>query len=165
MQPTAFTIDDESGHYLVEKVVSEKDILRMANHLTRQGLKKGAELTSPDKTYSFLQHKLQNLEHEVFGIIFLNQQHQILKYEEMFRGTINCSSVYPREIAKQALSFNAAAVILVHNHPSGCLTPSQSDITLTKQIESSLDLLEIRTLDHLIVSTDGYVSLKEKGDF
>jgi len=163
MQPTAFKIDDETGHYRVEQAVSDKDILRMANHLTRQGLKKGAALTSPDKTYSFLQHKLQGLEHEVFGVIFLNQQNQILKFEKMFRGSINTAAVYPREIAKRCLALNAISVILVHNHPSGSLTPSNADIELTKQIKRTLELLEVRTLDHLIVSTEGYTSLAKSG--
>lgn len=162
MQPTAFTIDDESGHYLVEQVVSEKDILIMANHLARQGTKKGEVITSPDKTYTYLQTILQKLEHEVFGVICLDQQHRILHYEELFKGSISSAQVYPREIVKLALQHNTAAVILFHNHPSGNPQPSQSDKDITKQIKQALELIEVRTLDHVIVGKEGYISLAEQ---
>jgi len=111
--------------------------------------------SSPEDVADFLKPRLSAEEREHFEVLFLSQQHKLIKAERLFSGTINQASVYPREIAKLALELNSAAVILAHNHPSGETSPSQSDKELTKQIKESLELFEIRTLDHLIIGFSG----------
>ena len=107
----------------------------MANRLARARVTKGKALTSPSLTYSCLQTLLQGYEREVFAILFLDSQHRVIKFEELFHGTLDAASVYPREVVKAALAYNAAAVILVHNHPSGCRSeggcnpPRQSSVS------------------------------------
>ena len=159
MLPYPFKTAETNGSYRLEKPVTAAEILQMANYLAKQKLKKGTSLTSPETCSSHLQTILQEREHEVFGVIFLDQQHRIIRVEELFRGTINISAVYPREIVKQALLENAAATILFHNHPSGNLEPSPSDIEITKKVQDALSLIEVRVLDHLIVSNEGFTSL------
>jgi DNA repair protein RadC len=90
-------------------------------------------------------------DHEIFAVLFLNNRHQVLSYQELFRGTIDGTSVYPREVVKEALTKNAAAVILVHNHPSGVTEPSQADEHITRRLKAALELVDIRVIDHLIV--------------
>ena len=100
---------------------------------------------------------------EVFKVLFLNTQNELLKEEELFRGTIDRSTVYIRELIKKILEYNAKSVILVHNHPAGSLRPSDSDIRLTKKVKEVFESLEIRLLDHLIISEKGYFSFLEGG--
>jgi DNA repair protein RadC len=107
--------------------------------------------------------RLANLGHEVFSCLFLDTRHRLISYEALFRGTIDGASVYPREIVKQALARDAAAVILGHNHPSGDCEPSQADRNITHRISKALALVDIRLLDHLVVSREGHVSLAERG--
>jgi DNA repair protein RadC len=161
MLPYPFKAFDTAGHYKLDAPVKSEDIVKMANYLSRQFLKKGTDLTSPERCFSYLQTILQDREHEVFGVIFLDQQNRVICFEEMFKGTLSQAIVYPREIAKLTLQFNAAAVILFHNHPSGIPTPSQSDISLTHKIKQTLSLIEVRTLDHVILGLEGYVSLAD----
>jgi len=111
-------------------------------------------LTSPGNTRQFLRLKLSNLEHEIFAVLFLDSQHGVIKYKEMFTGTIDGASVYPREVVKAALQHNAAAVIIAHNHPSGISSPSESDKRITQRLKDGLSLVDIRVLDHLIVGSD-----------
>lgn len=106
---------------------------------------------------------LGHLEHECFGVMFLDAQHRLISYETMFRGTLTQTSVYPREVAKMALHLNAAAVILAHNHPSGTLTPSRGDELLTDSLKRALGLLDVRVLDHIIVGGDKTLSMAEMG--
>ena len=119
-------------------------------------------ITSPGDTRQFLRLKLSNLEHEVFAVLFLDSQHGVIKYKEMFSGTIDAASVYPREVVKAALKHNAAAVIFAHNHPSGASSPSESDKRITKRLKDALLLVDIRVLDHLIVGSD-ITSFAEQG--
>jgi len=123
----------------------------------------GEALTSPSRVAQFCQLQIAHLEHEVFGVLFLNNQHQLIEFEIMFRGTIDGASVYPREVAKAALLHNAAAVIFTHNHPSGVAEPSQADKRITQLLADGLNLFEIRTLDHLIVTPTSYTSFAERG--
>jgi len=124
----------------------------------------GVFVTScPDDTKKFLRLKLAHLEHEVFSVMFLDNRHQLIEYREMFRGTIDGASVYPREVVKLALKLNAAALIIAHNHPSGVVEPSAADESITIRIKKACELVDIRLLDHLIVSTTGSTSLAEKG--
>jgi len=103
------------------------------------------------------------LEHEVFVCIFLNNQHIVIKHEEMFRGTIDGASIYPREVAKRCLQLNAAAVLFAHNHPSGRTEPSQADRHITDKLKTALNLFDIRTLDHFIIGKDKPYSFAEHG--
>jgi DNA repair protein RadC len=107
--------------------------------------------------------RLGALGHEVFSCLFLDTRHRMIRYEDLFRGTIDGAAVYPREIVKQALSVNAAAVILGHNHPSGDCEPSEADRSITVRVSKALALVDIRLLDHLVVSREGHVSLAERG--
>jgi DNA repair protein RadC len=111
----------------------------------------------------YLRLKLELVEHEIFSVLFLDNAHQLIDYTEMFTGTINQAAVYPREVAKRALIVNAAAVILAHNHPSGLVEPSQSDIGITSHIKEALSLFEISVLDHIIIGKGNISSFAERG--
>lgn len=154
---------EAAGHYLMEIPVTEQDILRMAQQLARLRLRKGAALTSPQSVFLHLQTLLQYHEHEIFGLLLLDTRHRVLGFHELFRGSLDGASVYPREVVKLALQHNAAAVILVHNHPSGNPEPSQSDRVLTHKLKEALELVSVRTLDHIVVGSEGCVSLAELG--
>src|SRR5882762_5952011 len=110
----------------------------------------GLALTSPKATRDFLSLKLGSLEREVFAVIFLDKRHRLISYQEMFQGTIDGASVHPREVVKEVLRQNAAAVILAHPHPSGVAEPSQADELITQRLKHALDLVDIRVLDHLL---------------
>jgi DNA repair protein RadC len=106
---------------------------------------------------------MRHLDHELFGCLFLDNRHRVLEFSELFRGTIDGTSVYPREVVKEALKLNAAAVILAHNHPSGVAEPSQADERITRRLKAALELVDIRLLDHLIVGDGGTTSLAARG--
>lgn len=126
-------------------------------------LTRGPALTAPDDAAQFFQAQLSDRCHEVFGCLFLDTRHRVIRYEELFRGTIDGATVHPREVVKQALRYDAAAVIAGHNHPSGVAEPSESDRSITLKLAQALRLVEIRLLDHLVVSRGGHVSLAERG--
>jgi DNA repair protein RadC len=107
--------------------------------------------------------RLRDLPHELFCCIYLDNRHRIISFEELFRGTIDGTSVYPREVVKQALSVNAAAVILAHNHPSGVAEPSQADERITRRLKAALELVDIRLLDHLVIGDGVSTSLASRG--
>ena len=107
---------------------------------------------------------IHEYEHEIFAVLLLDTKHKIIGFHEMFKGSIDSASVYPREVVKLALEHNAAAMILTHNHPSGNPQPSQADIQLTSRLKEALALVEVRILDHIIVGTDGCYSLVENGN-
>lgn len=151
------------GTYLVTELINEEDLLTIANQIARQKLAKGEAITDKHLAQQALQTLLQSREHEVFAMLFLDNQHRILAYEELFRGMLSSASVYPREVVKRALALNAAALMLVHNHPSGHPDPSRADIEITQRLQSALALVDIRILDHLVVASNGVVSLKERG--
>ncbi|MGY3961277.1 RadC family protein [Aeromonas popoffii] len=154
---------EQPGTYLVTGLVNEDDLLNIANQIARQKLAKGVAITDKHLAQQALQTLLQSREHEVFAMLFLDNQHRILAYEELFRCTLSSASVYPREVVKRALAINAAALMLVHNHPSGYPEPSRADIEITHRLQSALALVDIRPLDHLIVGTEGVMSLEERG--
>jgi len=137
-------------------------VLEMARRYLNEGLKRGDSLTSPQETRQFLSSKLRDYAHEVFAVLFLDQRHRVICFEEMFRGTIDGASVYPREVVKKALEYNAAAVIFAHNHPSGVAEPSQSDERITQRLKEALGLVDIRVLDHFVVG-DKVISFAERG--
>ena len=128
-----------------------------------ESLPVGHAIRSPADTEAFLRARLQHLGHEVFCCLYLDNRHRVLRFEEMFRGTIDGTSVYPREVVKEALSVNAAAVILAHNHPSGVAEPSNADERITRRLQSALALVDIRLLDHLIIGHGAATSLASRG--
>ena len=123
----------------------------------------GEVIRSPADTAGYLQARMRHLEHELFCCLFLDNRHRVIRFDEMFRGTIDGTSVYPREVVKEALAVNAAAVILAHNHPSGVAEPSQADERITRRLKSALELVDIRLLDHLIVGNGEATSLAARG--
>jgi DNA repair protein RadC len=126
-------------------------------------LQPGKQIGSPADSSRFLQARLRDRPHEVFCCVFLDNRHRVLAFDELFRGTIDNTTVYPREVVKQALHRNAAAVILAHNHPSGVAEPSEADRLITRRIRDALDLVDIRLLDHFVVGDGACVSLAARG--
>ncbi|MFD0966776.1 DNA repair protein RadC [Seminibacterium arietis] len=141
--------------------------LQACTEMTRryllQELEEGYKFTNPDLVRMFLQTELENKEREIFMVLFLDNQHRLIKKEEMLLSTINSAAVYPREIIKAALYCNAAAIILAHNHPSGISEPSMADKMITQKIKQAAELVEIRTLDHFIIGKGQYFSFSEMG--
>jgi DNA repair protein RadC len=131
-------------------------------HLQEQ-LRPGVTIGSPADSREFLLATLRDRPHEVFCCLFMDNRHRVLAFDELFRGTIDAAAVYPREVVKQALARNAAAVILAHNHPSGVAEPSQSDQLITRRIRDALGLVDIRLLDHFVVGDNCCVSLASRG--
>ncbi|BAU49613.1 DNA repair protein RadC [Sulfurifustis variabilis] len=123
----------------------------------------GEALNSPRDCAEFLRARFARREHEVFSCLYLDNRHRVLAFEELFRGTLNGTAVYPREIIKRTLEHNAAAVILVHNHPSGVAEPSRADELLTTRVREALQLVDVRLLDHLVVGDGEVVSFSERG--
>lgn len=123
----------------------------------------GDSMNSPQVVKDYLTLKLAGLPHEVFACIWLDSQNRVISYEEMFRGTLTQTSVYPREVVKQALALNVSGVIIAHNHPSGCADPSQADRWLTDQLKAALGLVDVRVPDHIIVAGMQTVSFAERG--
>lgn len=138
-------------------------VLEMARRHLAEQLQKGDALTSPDLTRRYLSSRLRDRDHEVFVCLFLDNQNRVIRYDEMFRGTIDGAAVYPREVVKRALSLGAAAVILAHNHPSGVAEPSRADRSITERLQQALGLVDIRVLDHLVVGDGEVVSFAERG--
>ena len=126
-------------------------------------LARGDAIHSPADTEIYLQARLQHLGHELFCCLYLDNRHRVLAFVELFRGTIDGTSVYPREVVKEALAVNAAAVILAHNHPSGVAEPSQADERITRRLRSALELVDIRLLDHLIIGAGRATSMASRG--
>jgi DNA repair protein RadC len=137
--------------------------VELARRSLRENMKSSSALTSPGGVRDYLRLALSGREHEVFVCIWLDAQHRVLKLEELFRGTLTQTSVYPREIVKAALACNAAAVIFAHNHPSGVAQPSQADELLTRNLKEALGLVEVKVLDHFIVAGNHALSFAERG--
>ena len=120
-------------------------------------------LTNPDAVRDFLRIRMGALEHEVFNVVFLNAQHGVIAIEEMFRGTLTQTAVYPREVLKRAMHHNAAAIVLAHNHPSGVAEPSLADKRLTETLSKTLSMVDVTVLDHFIVAGVQCISFAERG--
>ena len=133
------------------KYASLQAVLEMARRHLQEELQRCDALTSPDLTRRFLTSTLRAYPYEVFACLLLDNQNRVIRFEELFRGTIDGASVYPREVVKVALEHNAAAVIFAHNHPSGVAEPSEADKFITQRLKQALGLLDIRVLDHFIV--------------
>ncbi len=157
---TLHTLDPASG---LTRPATAEEILEAARAILARRVRRGRHVGSPRATREFLQLHLAPREHEVFAIIFLDNRHRVIEFVPLFRGTVDGASVHPREVVKEALARNAAAVILAHNHPSGVAEPSQADEIITVRIRDALALIDVRVLDHLVVAGDAIVSFAERG--
>lgn len=138
-------------------------VMEMARRALAQQLRQAPVFDSPARVKDYAALHLAQLEREVFAVLYLDSQHRLIEMHKLFLGTLAQTSVYPREVVRQALALNAAAVILVHNHPSGVAEPSRADEYLTQSLKSSLQLVEVKVLDHLVVGTGQVVSFAERG--
>ncbi|HBO6068014.1 TPA: DNA repair protein RadC [Pseudomonas aeruginosa] len=157
---SSLLVRDSQGRYMP---ATADQILEAARQVIDRKIPRGALFTSPERVKDYLLTKLAGFEHEVFAALFLDTQHRLIEYIELFRGTIDSASVYPREVVKEALRLNAAAVIFAHNHPSGNPEPSQADKLLTQRLKEALALVDVRVLDHIVVGGQGTVSFAERG--
>ncbi len=138
-------------------------VMELARRSLAQRLAQRTVLSSPQQVKDFLRLQLAHEGQEVFAVMFLDVQNQLIRFEEMFRGTLSQTSVYPREIVKRALALQASAVILAHNHPSGTAEPSRADEFLTQTLKQALQLIDVRVIDHLVVGGDQAISFAERG--
>ncbi|WP_462320211.1 RadC family protein [Halochromatium sp.] len=145
------------------KFVQLQAVMEINRRYLREEITGRDVLTSPNATRDYLKLRLRGLSHEVFACLFLDNRHRVIEYQELFRGTIDGASVHPREVVKEAIRWNAAAVIFAHNHPSGVAEPSQADLRITKRLQDALDLIDVRVLDHIIVGEDEGTSFAERG--
>ncbi|MBL4580774.1 MAG: DNA repair protein RadC [Gammaproteobacteria bacterium] len=145
----------KAARFVAMKELSQRHML--------EGIQPKDILTSSEATRDYLRAKYRDCQSEIFSCLFLNNQHHIVKLEELFRGTIDGAAVYPREVVKRCLYHNAAAVILAHNHPSGIAEPSRADIAITKKLRIALELIDVRVLDHLVIGNSMVVSFAERG--
>ena len=145
----------KAAWFMAMKELSQRHML--------EGIKGRDVLTSSTATRDYLRAKFRDCQSEIFSCLFLNNQHHVVKLEELFRGTIDGAAVYPREVVKRCLHHNAAAVILAHNHPSGVAEPSQADIAITNKLRIALQTIDVRVLDHLVIGNSVVVSFAERG--
>ena len=138
-------------------------VLELARRALQEQLREKPLFDSPVAVRNYLQLQLGSRAHEIFAVLFLDAQHRLLALEEMFRGTLTQTSVYPREVVIRALALNAASVVLAHNHPSGTANPSPADIALTQTLKAALALVDVRVLDHFVVTRSAAVSMAEQG--
>jgi len=142
---------------------TDDEILDAARAILASRVRRGRPLTSPRHTREYLRVQLAHLDHELFAIFFLDNRHRVIEFAPLFRGTVDGASVHPREVVKEALARNAAAVILAHNHPSGVAEPSAADELITSRVKDALALIDVRVLDHFVVTGDAIVSFAERG--
>ncbi len=138
-------------------------VMELARRALAEEMKARDSLTSPAAVRGYLRLRMQELGHECFFCVFLAAQNRVIQAEELFRGTLTQTSVYPREVVKSALRINAAAVIFAHNHPSGAAQPSQADELLTRNLKDALALVETRVLDHFVIAGSQAISFAERG--
>lgn len=151
--------EEGSEDYVLELVAARELVKRSIE----ETLCKGNVFSSPGIVADYLKVILNGREHEVFVALFLDAQHRLIAAEELFRGTLTQTSVYPREVVKRSLAVNAAAVIFAHNHPSGVAEPSASDVMLTNALKQALALVDVKVLDHFIIAGSGVLSMAERG--
>jgi DNA repair protein RadC len=137
-------------------------VLEMSRRYLFETIQRGDVLSSPQETRQYLCNRLRDYHHEVFAALFLDQRHRVICFEELFTGTIDGASVYPREVVKKALQYNSAAIIFAHNHPSGVAEPSAADKHITQRLKDALALIDVRVLDHFVIG-DEVVSFAERG--
>lgn len=156
----ALFVQDLLGDY---RSAADEEIVSAALKVLDQRVRKGAHLNSPAAARDFLIMKLAPLGHEVFFAVFLDAQHGVIESKELFRGTLTQTSVYPREVVREAILLNAAAIIVAHNHPSGQPEPSRADEYLTQSLKSALNMVDVRLIDHIVVAGGQSVSFAERG--
>lgn len=156
----ALMVRDVDGQY---RPARAEEVLHQARCVLSHRVRRGATMSSPRAVKDFLCIEIGVLEHEVFCVLFLDAQHRIIALKQMFRGTVAQTSVYPREVVKESLALNAAAVILAHNHPSGAAEPSRADEFLTQTLKTALALVDVQVLDHLVVAGSDATSFAERG--
>jgi DNA repair protein RadC len=138
-------------------------VLELARRALTAQLKQQTLFDSPEAVRDYLQLQLGSRPYEIFAVLFLDSQHRLIVLEELFRGTLTQTSVYPREVVVRALALNAASVVLAHNHPSGTAQPSRADEALTQTLKAALGLVDVRVLDHFVVTSTEAVSMAERG--
>ena len=141
----------------------ETNVIAQGLAILSRRMRANDQLSSPDSVRDYLRMSLSGREHEVFVVVLLDSQHRVLRCEEMFRGTLTQTSVYPREVVKTALAANAASVIFAHNHPSGASEPSQADELLTRELKAALALVDVKVLDHFVIAGAQSLSFAERG--
>ncbi len=141
---------------------THEELLAAVKAAMNQRFRKGRHLASPTDSVDFLKAQLGDLEHEVFCVLWLDNRHHILRFDPLFRGTVDGASVHPREVVKEGLAVNAAACVLAHVHPSGIGTPSDADQLITRRLKDALGLVDIRVLDHIIVGEE-CISMAQRG--
>lgn len=156
-------IQDRNGHYQRRGPITEHDVLAAAETLLRAKLERQGSIGNPQDASNFLRMRLGALLHEEFHILWLDTRHRILDCQRLFIGTVNGASVHPREVVRAALTLNASAAILAHNHPSGVAEPSQADRNITQELIAALRLVGVRVLDHLVVTAGEAVSMAARG--
>ena len=157
---SSLLVRDVAGEY---RPAGVDEVLAAAQRVLASRVRGANVLTSPAVVRDFLRTRLGALPHEVFAVVHLDAQHAVLDYVEMFRGTVTQTSVYPREVVKDALALNSSALLLVHCHPSGCAEPSRADEQLTQTLKQAAALVDVRVLDHLIVAGGTILSMAERG--
>jgi DNA repair protein RadC len=160
IDPGALLVREGSGRY---RVAAPQEVLQRAEQLLGEQLRGAEVLSSPTVVRDYLRMKVGALEFEVFGVLYLDSQNRLLECVTHFAGTLTQTSVYPREIVKAALARNAGGTVLFHNHPSQCESESRADVALTKALSAALALVDVRVLDHLIVTNKSVLSFAEKG--
>jgi DNA repair protein RadC len=138
-------------------------VLELSRRALAAQLKEKTLFDTPQAVRDYLQLQLGSRPHEIFAVLFLDSQHRLIALEELFRGTLTQTSVYPREVVIRALALNAASVVLAHNHPSGTAKPSRADESLTQTLKAALALVDVRVLDHFVVTSTQAVSMAELG--
>ena len=156
---SSLLVRDVAGEY---RLAEADEVLAAAQRVLASRVRGANMLTSPTVGKAFLRARLGALHHEVFAVVHLDAQHAVLDYVEMFRGTVTQTSVYPREVVKDALALNSSALLLVHCHPSGCAEPSRADEQLTQTLKQAAALVDVRVLDHLIVAGNSILSMAER---
>jgi len=156
-------IQTDNEKFTLSEPVSTKQMYQLMLTLLEKEYFRTDQLTSPDKTRQYLQVKLAQYEQEVFCCIYLDSQHNVIGFEELFIGGLDSCSVYPRQVIKRCLHHNAAAVVFSHNHPSGDPLPSDADKVLTKRLREALAFIDIRVLDHIVVGGARTISFAEQG--
>lgn len=145
------------------KYVLLQATLELSRRYLAEKLNRGDALSGPEDTQQFLMAKMRHYRQEVFACLYLDNRHRVISYDEMFYGTVDMAAVHPREIVQRALKYNASAIILAHNHPSGVAEPSHSDRDLTTRLQKALALIDVRVLDHFVIGDGEVVSFAERG--
>ena len=162
IQSNVLRVKEANGRY---RVAVAAEVLAAAEGLLSGMIMGTVLMNRPEVAESYLKVKLAALEHEVFGCLFLDAAHRLIEYRELFRGTVNQTAVYPREVIKAALAVNSSAVIFFHNHPSGAAEPSRADELLTENLRKALAMIGVEVLDHLIIARTTVVSMARRGCF